>query len=298
MTALRIITSVLVVLVLTAPAFSIPEEASFPGEYAGHIQTEQLVTGEIVSINHQSRTINLKTFGGSLATLNLPLGIPLFINDAPSSIEELGRGDKVAMVCRWQGLDSDRPDILMVHLAMDGRTFVLRNLALEYGGLISPGRVVEVDPSKRIMTISLGKGVTCSVSYDDNTRWIPATSRIQSVSDFIGHRVFVFGPDDGNGKARMVLNELGVVSMFELMARQGRFIKPSLILASGPVVDIEESYLTVKREDGPIKIFTPGRTAFIRNNRLIDRKNINPGDQVMVKGTMGRHMVASEVICR
>ena len=266
----------------------------------GLIQTEKLITGEVIRVYPEQGLIHLQTFQGNEMKLELAPSAPVMINNNPKTITDLEKGAKVALVCRWNGFEKNRPGTLKAYIVMDGRSFVIRNLALEYGGLLSDGRVLKVEPDKKIMTVSLRKGASFKARYNKETHWLPATSRIRNTVDFTGFRVLIFGPSNGKGRgtARMVLNELGVVSMFELMARKGRFVRPTLILASGPVEGIGKNHLTVKRGGETVKIFTPSRTVFVRNNRKINRSDLIPGEQVLIKGTMGRHPVASEVICR
>lgn len=264
----------------------------------GMIQTEVNLAGEITRADPGRRQYTITTFDQEKKRIKLGPSSRVIIDNRPGHPSDIRRGSKVYVVCRWKGFKEDEPGILQVYELLDNISYVIRKFREKFGVVLARGRVSGVNSSSKLIKVGGESGQAWSVHYDRKTRWIPATPRIKKPADFSGHRVIIFGEASGDGPrvARMVLNQIGVSSIFEVIARQGEIPGTVTLLAFGKLLSMNDNTMTIMHRGKKVKCRISRRTVFIKKGRRVSRESIQINDQVLVKGIYGRTSLALVVI--
>ncbi|MCE1245694.1 MAG: DUF5666 domain-containing protein [Firmicutes bacterium] len=261
------------------------------------VQTEKLITGEVLSVKAASGILSLRTFDQKNQQLKISETTGVFFDNFPGHIVDLRPGTKVAVSCRWPGYEEDRPETPSAVEVMNSGTFVIRKFRERFGPLLGRGKVSGIDMSLKTIKISTGQGVTATVGFSGLTRWIPATPRIKTPADFNGYEVLIFGEErrEKRSEARMVLNVIGINTIFQDIVNEGDIKGAVTILAFGDVVSIDNQSLVVFSREKKVTIKILKNTLFVKKGRKVALSQIEKGDRVLVEGIFDNPPVALRI---
>jgi hypothetical protein len=151
--------------------------------------------------------------------------------------------------------------------------------------------------SQKTIRISSDQGVSETVGFSGITRWIPATPKIKTPADFHGYEVLVFGQErrEKRSEARMVINVIGINTIFQDVFNEGEIKGAVAILAFGDVLSVSGQNITVLHKDKKISIRITGKTLFIKKGRKATASSVERGDRVLVEGIFENPPVALRV---
>jgi len=150
---------------------------------------------------------------------------------------------------------------------------------------------------QKTITFSSSQGVSETVGFSGMTRWIPATPKIKTPADFKGYEVLVFGGEkrEKRSEARMVLNVIGINTIFQDIVNEGEIKGAVVILAFGDVVAVDAQNIVVESKGKRISIKILKNTLFVKKGRNAGVSAIEKGDRVLVEGIFDKPPVALRV---
>lgn len=246
--------------------------------------------GKVKKFSVGTKLLSLLTFDGKNINLKLTGGTRIVFDNTKGRYADIRPGTKVVANCRWQGFIEDRPATPAVTELIDSRTFVTRKYREKFGPVVASGKVTDVNMKQKSIKVARPQGWIETISFDRRTRWIPATPKIKSPADFVGYPVYIFGLPHREKKsiARMVLNTMGLNTIFEVLLKEGEIRGALVNLAFGDIVAITDNYIIVLSRGRRAKIRLTGKTAYIgKSGKKISRSSIERGQRVLVEGIFG-----------
>ena len=252
----------------------------------GLIKTEMHFAGETLQFNPHNGIITLQTFDGKWIKAKLGENTRIIFNNEEGHFSDIHPGTKVEITCRWKGFLEDRPSIPYARELIDSKTYVIRKYSEKFGSLISMGKVTDVNIPKKYIEVASPSGLVTKVDFSRTTRWIPATPKIKSPEDFKGYEVYIFGNPVNQNQlaAKMVMNTMGVNSIFQSLQRSGGIKGAMQVLAFGRVLYVNRNSIIVQDQNRKVKMKLLGRTIFIKKGKRVNRENIGTGERILVFG--------------
>jgi len=264
----------------------------------GVVSSGKSYAGKVKKFNIGTKLLSLLTFDGENINLKLTGKTRIFFDNVKGNYADIRPGTKVVANCRWRGFIEDRPPTPTVVELIDSRTFVIRKYREKFGPVVAKGKVTDVNTKRKDIKVAWKKGWIETVVFNKRTRWIPSTPKIRTPVDFVGYSVYVFGLQRREKKsiARMVLNTMGLNTIFEILLKEGEIRGALVNLAFGDVVAITDNYIIVLSRGRRVKIRLTSKTAFIgKSGKKINRSSIERGYRVFVQGIFGNPPVALRI---
>ncbi|MFP4498533.1 MAG: hypothetical protein ACLFQV_10015 [Vulcanimicrobiota bacterium] len=256
----------------------------------GLVQIETILAGEIINRNNGGNEYTIKTFGNKVKRAYVTSETSGIFADKNLSSRNLKIGSKVALICRWPGFLEDEPPTLKIHKIMDSQSFVIEQLEEQFGPIIGWGKVKNVNMKEKKIYVTTRENKTKSAVYGSSTRWIPATPRIKSPADFVGYNTIIFG-SPSSSSAKMIINSIGLNSLFEVLIKKGELPGTLNILAFGKVVEAGGSFITVLSKDQRIRCRITAKTLFYQGDNKVTANSVSVGDKVLIKGIIEKEPI-------
>ncbi|MCD4785873.1 MAG: hypothetical protein K8T10_18805 [Candidatus Eremiobacteraeota bacterium] len=264
----------------------------------GVISSGKSYAGKVKKFSAGTKLLSLLTFDGKNINLKLTGRTRIIFDNVKGRYADIRSGTKVVANCRWPGFIEDRPATPVVTELIDSRTFVTRRYREKYGPVVAKGKVTDVNLKQKSIKVARAQGWIETIIFNRRTRWIPATPRIKSPVDFAGYPVYIFGSPHREKKsiARMVLNTMGLNTIFEALLKEGEIRGALVNIAFGDIVAITDNYLIVLSRGRRIKIRLTKKTAYFgKSGKSINKSSLERGHRVLIKGIFGNPSIALRI---